>query len=79
MNETSMNGRKKGVQASDKEVKKRTWQLYLNKLIAREISKATRYYYAVIQIFPREGDSGFLLKNIDAPEKYFNQDRDVWP
>jgi len=79
VNETSMSGRNKGVQASDKEMKKRTWQLYLNKLIAREISKATRYYDAVIQIFPREGDSGFLLNNIDAPEKYFNRDRDVWP
>jgi hypothetical protein len=45
------------------------WSRYVNALIASEISTMTRYYDRVIQWMPRKEDTGFLLDEIDAPEK----------
>ncbi len=45
------------------------WSRYVNTLIAGEISVLTRYYDRLIQYLPREEDTGFLLDEIEAPEK----------
>lgn len=45
------------------------WRRYVNSLIAAEISALSRYYDRMVQIEPREHDSGLLLEMIDCPEK----------
>ena len=46
-----------------------SWKRYVNRLLARELSRITRYYDCVIQWLPRGNDSGLLLANIDSPQK----------
>jgi hypothetical protein len=45
------------------------WRRYINTLLAAELSRATRYYDAVIQWLPRADDTGLLLDLVEAPEK----------
>jgi hypothetical protein len=45
------------------------WKRYVNRLIARDISKLARYYDQVLQWLPRTDDSGLLLDAVDAPER----------
>jgi hypothetical protein len=46
-----------------------TWRQYVNGLISAEISTLSRYYDRLIQIRPREGDSGLLRDAIDSSNK----------
>lgn len=46
-----------------------TWRRYINKIIAAEVSRISRYYDRVIQWKPRRGDSGALLDAIDNQKK----------
>ena len=55
------------------------WNRYVNRLIAAEISAITRYYDRVIQWHPRREDTGFLLDEIDAPEKKMIKDGEKFP
>ena len=43
------------------------WRHYVNKVIAAEISAFARYYNRVIQVEPRQEDTGLLLESIDSP------------
>jgi hypothetical protein len=45
------------------------WKQYVNRLLATEISRLTRYYDRVIQWLPRKEESGLLLASIDAQDK----------
>jgi len=45
------------------------WKRYANRLIAREISRLTRYYDQVIQWLPRPDDAGLLLGGIECPAR----------
>ncbi len=45
------------------------WKRYANRLIARELSRLTRYYDQVIQWLPRPDDTGLLLENIECPAR----------
>ena len=42
---------------------------YLNRLLAAEISKLSRYYDALYQVEPRAEDKESLLQSIDCPQK----------
>ncbi len=45
------------------------WRLYVNGLIASEVSRLTRYFNRVVQWQPRHDDRGTLLGLIDCPAK----------
>ena len=45
------------------------WRIYINQLIANELSTVTRYYDRVIQWLPRDADTGLLLASLDCKEK----------
>jgi hypothetical protein len=45
------------------------WNRFLNTTLAREISSIARYYDRLIQLLPREDDSGLLLRLIDSKSK----------
>src|ERR1700720_4793827 len=45
------------------------WRIYINQLIANELSTITRYYDRVIQWLPRDADTGLLLASVDCKEK----------
>ncbi len=45
------------------------WRLYVNALIASEVSRLTRYFDRVVQWQPRHDDRGTLLGLIDCPVK----------
>ncbi len=45
------------------------WRLYVNGLIASEVSRLTRYFDRVVQWRPRHDDRGTLLGLIDCPAK----------
>ncbi len=45
------------------------WKRYVYATIAAEVSSVTRYYERVVQWMRQPGDTGFLLEQIDAPEK----------
>ncbi len=49
--------------------KVRRWNLYLNWVLAREISAITAYYDRLIQLLPRPQDSGLLLELTTAASK----------
>ena len=55
------------------------WSRYINSVLAREISKLTRYYDCVIQWLPRPADTGMLLDGVDAPAKMTIGDGDSFP
>lgn len=44
------------------------WSHYLYRVIAAEVSSATKYYDRVIQCEPLPHDSGYLLDRIDCPQ-----------
>jgi glycosyl transferase family 2 len=46
-----------------------TWTRYYRRLIASEISSATRYYDRVIHWKPLPGDSGYLFHCVECPSK----------
>src|ERR1700730_16523556 len=46
-----------------------SWQRYVNRLLAKELSRMTRYFDCVYQWLPRSSDSRGVLANIDAPHK----------
>jgi hypothetical protein len=56
-----------------------SWKLYVNRLLAAEISRLTRYYDSVIQWLPRREDTGVMLANIDAPSKRVVEGDSVFP
>ena len=43
-----------------------SWQRYVNRLLAKELSRMTRYFDCVYQWLPRRSDSRGVLANIDA-------------
>lgn len=45
------------------------WRRYVNRLIAAEASRVTRYFDQVLQWRALENDSGLLLESLDCPEK----------
>ena len=47
----------------------RSWNFYLNSLLAREISAIAAYYDQLVQFLPRESDSGLLLHLTQAKSK----------
>ncbi|MCB0335894.1 MAG: hypothetical protein KDD62_06295, partial [Bdellovibrionales bacterium] len=47
----------------------RKWKQYIYELIGSYISQATRYYDHVIQLHPRQEDTGYLFDAIDCPHK----------
>lgn len=51
------------------------WKIYINQLIAGELSNCTRYYDQLIQWMPREEDTGLLLSLIDAKRKLIVQEK----
>lgn len=51
-----------------------SWRLYVNELIATEISSFARYFKRLIQWSPRSVDSGILFSAIDCPEKLVARD-----
>lgn len=55
------------------------WSLYLYRVIATEISAATRYYDRVVQLDPLPHDSGYLLETITCPQKQVVADVDEMP
>jgi len=55
------------------------WNRYLNKLVATEISRSTRYYDKLIQWHSRKDDKGFLLSQIECPEKEFLNNTQEFP
>lgn len=46
------------------------WNRYLNAALAGEVSFISRYYDRLIQLLPRESDSGLLFQLIEAKSKY---------
>ncbi len=56
-----------------------SWRIYVNGLIAREISSFVRYYDRLIQYLPREQDAGVLFDQIQAPEKNVVADSEPFP
>lgn len=55
------------------------WRVYINKLLASEISGMTRYFQKVIQWIPRTEDDGLLLSLINVPEKQIVTDKQQFP
>jgi hypothetical protein len=55
------------------------WNVYLNQLIAREISAMTRYFDRVIQWLPLDHDPGHLLSQIEATAKSTVREGEVFP
>jgi hypothetical protein len=47
----------------------RRWKNYTNRLIAKEVSRTSKYFDRLIQFAPRSGDEGWLFKFVDAPLK----------
>lgn len=45
------------------------WRAYLNRVIARQISRITRYYDVLVQLAPRANDRGILFDAIDCAGK----------
>lgn len=56
-------------QSEDSVIPKPKWRLYINRLIAGEISVFSRYYDQVIQLNKRDEDTGHLLDYLDNPKK----------
>ncbi len=56
-----------------------SWKRYANRLIARELSRLTRYYDQVIQWLPRPDDSGLLLESLDCPARRRVDDPEDFP
>src|SRR5262245_39804646 len=46
-----------------------TWRMYVNRLIAGEISSFSRYFDLLVQWRRREFDTGILFEAVDCPEK----------
>lgn len=57
----------------------RPWKHYVNRLLAKELSKLTRYYDCVIQWLPRKHDTGLLLAYIDSPQKLAIEEGALFP
>ena len=55
------------------------WSHYLYRVIAAEVSAATRYYDRVIQCDPLPHDSGYLLECIDCPQHQVVSDPEDLP
>src|SRR5215471_16725903 len=55
------------------------WNIYLNQLIAREISATTRYFDRVIQWLPLKHDPGYLLSRIETKEKSMVTEGEILP
>lgn len=47
----------------------RGWRAYVSHLLAREISRLTRYFDSVIQWQPRREDTGALLAAVECPQR----------
>src|SRR5215831_12803174 len=56
-----------------------SWKSYVNRLLAKELSRVTRYFDGVIQWLPRKEDTGVLLANIDAPEIHVVEEHASFP
>ncbi len=56
-------------QTNSPSISKASWRLYINRLIAREISVFSRYYDQLIQVNQRDEDTGHLYDYIDIPNK----------
>lgn len=56
-----------------------SWSIYLNRVIAAELSNLTRYYDRIIQLAPRREDSGLLMRFLIAGEKTVADDLDALP
>ena len=56
-----------------------SWKRYVNRLLANELSRITRYYDCVIQWLPRRNDTGLVLANIDAPQKQVIEEGAAFP
>src|SRR5262245_25744367 len=56
-----------------------SWKRYVNGLLAKELSRLTRYFDSVIQWLPRNDDTGALLAAIDAPQKRVLEDEAYFP
>lgn len=55
------------------------WTFYINKIIAAEISRLTRYYDQTIQWLPRAEDTGMLLDAISSPKKSIVAEAEQFP
>jgi hypothetical protein len=55
------------------------WKHYVNRLLAKELSRITRYFDCVIQWLPRKEDTGVLFAEIDAPRKQIVEDGSPFP
>lgn len=64
---------------SDLAYRKRRWSQYLNGMLARELSRITRYYDRVIQWIPRKDDSRQLIHQLDAKVKEVIEEHDHFP
>ncbi len=53
--------------------------MYVNRLIASELSTLTRYFDRVIQWLPRKEDTGTLLSEMEAKRKEVVRENDVFP
>lgn len=53
-----------------------SWRIYINSLIAREISRASKYFDRVIQLWPKENESGLLIAAIKNEQKQTTSDLD---
>jgi len=55
------------------------WRLYINRLLAEQISVFARYYDQLIQWMPRKEDTGILFDFIDVPQKKMIRDGESFP
>src|SRR3954451_1697351 len=55
------------------------WQQYLNRLLAKELSRMTRYFDCVYQWLPRTHDTRRILADIDAPVKAVIEEGQSFP
>jgi len=57
----------------------RRWNRYLNRLVADELSRVTKYYDRLIQWLPREHDTGALFSGIESPRKEIIKNSEALP
>ena len=68
------------VTASPRPVVRTTaWQRYVNRLLANELSRMTRYFDCVYQWLPRAHDTRKILADIDAPAKAVIEEGQPFP
>ncbi len=49
--------------------KSSSWRRFINRCLGREVSKLSRYCDQLVQVAPRDTDSGALFSEVDAPRK----------